>query len=91
MSDTEVKPDTDQSQGQMAAANNAKQVFVAKLPVKVTKKELEHLFDRYGNVVDVNIKKNFAFIVARSYLSCSKKSLRPKKPSSGDTTTSIKE
>jgi RNA recognition motif-containing protein len=39
------------------------QIFVTKLPLSVTKKEIEDLFDRYGTIVEVSIKKNFAFVV----------------------------
>lgn len=62
MSGTEAAP-TDLAQTQGQTVNTAKQIFVAKLPTNVTRKDLEHLFDRYGNITEINIKKNFAFIV----------------------------
>lgn len=91
MSDTEVKPEPEATQVQAAAGQNARQVFVAKLPAKVTKKDLEDLFDRYGNIVDINIKKNFAFVVGDLHISSSKKSLKLRRPSLEDTTSHTRE
>ena len=39
------------------------QIFVTKLPLDVTRQEIEDLFDRYGNILDVHIKKSYVFVV----------------------------
>lgn len=39
------------------------QIFITKLPMNVTKMEVEDLFDRYGNILNIDIKKAFAFVV----------------------------
>lgn len=39
------------------------QIFITKLPLKVTKEEVEDLFDRYGKIVNIVIKDTYVFVV----------------------------
>jgi len=43
--------------------NKGNVVFVTKLPLDVTKKEVEEVFDRFGQITDISIKKSFTFVV----------------------------
>ena len=38
-------------------------IFITKLPLTVTKEEVEDLFDRYGKIVTISIKKTYVFVV----------------------------
>lgn len=39
------------------------QIFITKLPLKVTKEEVEDLFDRYGKIENIIIKDTYVFVV----------------------------
>lgn len=44
--------------------NDKTQIFITKLPLTVTKEEVEDLFDRYGNILNIDIKKSYVFVVS---------------------------
>ena len=38
-------------------------IYIAKIPIDIEKRDIEDLFDKFGRIADIQIKKRFAFIV----------------------------
>jgi hypothetical protein len=43
--------------------NSYTQIFIAKIHPRVSEKDLKYKFRKYGEIVDVRLKKGYAFIV----------------------------
>lgn len=46
----------------MTAEDNSTQIFIGKLPGKVTDNDLEYEFRKFGKIKNVLLKKGYAFI-----------------------------
>lgn len=43
--------------------NSYTQIFIAKIHPRVSEKDLKYKFKKFGEIVDVRLKKGYAFIV----------------------------
>jgi len=56
--------------------NTYTQIFIAKIHPRVSEKDLKYKFKKFGEIVDVRLKKGYAFIVKTYYLKFSLKGFR---------------
>ena len=47
----------------MSRDNDAR-VFLGRLPDRIRESDIERFFKGYGRIRDINVKKNFAFVVS---------------------------
>jgi RNA recognition motif-containing protein len=43
--------------------SNNKQIFIRGIPSTVTEKDLSYKFEKYGDILDISLKRGFAFMV----------------------------
>ena len=53
----------------MSRDNDAR-VFLGRLPDRIRESDIERFFKGYGRIRDINVKKNFAFVVSTSVHVC---------------------
>jgi hypothetical protein len=47
--------------------NSYTQIFIAKIHPRVSEKDLKYKFKKFGEIVDVRLKKGYAFIVIKKF------------------------